>query len=84
MGEITATPIVADGLEWPVLTWDEDAGIGIGTFEASDGRVAVGQRWTNAGRRSIADYVDGWRAAEILDALPTGWQCKQDGESGRR
>lgn len=77
MREIAATPIVADGLEWPVLTWDEDAGIGIGTFEASDGRVAVGHRWTNAERTWIADYVDGWRAVEILEALPADWQPKE-------
>lgn len=84
MQEIAATPIVADGLEWPVQVWDEDAGTGIGTFEASDGRIAVGHHWTSAERTWIADYVDGWRTVEILNALPADWKPKQDAEPGSR
>lgn len=76
MREIAVTPIVADGLAWPVQMWDEDAGTGIGTFEASDGRVAVGHHWTSAERAWLADYVDGWRNMEILEALPADWQPK--------
>jgi hypothetical protein len=84
MREIAATPIVAGGLEWPVQMWDEDTGSGIGTFEAADGRVAVGHPWTSAERAWLAGYVDGWKAAEILDALPGDWVAKGDDEPGRR
>ena len=84
MREIAATPIMADGLEWPVQMWDEDAGVGIGTFEASDGRVAVGHPWTSAERVWLAAYADGWRAVEILDALPADWTPKEEDEPGRR
>jgi hypothetical protein len=76
MREIAVTPIVADGLEWPVLIWDEDAGAGIGTLEATDGRVAVGHPWTGAERAWLAAYVDGWRAVQILDMLPADWTPK--------
>ena len=84
MREIAATPIVADGLAWPVLIWDEDAGTGIGAFEASDGRVAVGHPWTRAERAWLADYVAGWRAVAILDRLPADWKPKREDEPGRR
>jgi hypothetical protein len=84
MQEIAATPIIAGGLEWPVQIWDEDAGAGIGTLEASDGRVAVGHHWTSAERLWLADYVDGWRSVQILDALPADWQPKVDDEPRRR
>jgi hypothetical protein len=84
MREIAVTPIVAGGLEWPVQMWDEDAGAGIGTFEASDGRAAVGHHWTSAESTWLADYVDGWRSVEILDAVPADWQPRADDESGRR
>ena len=84
MREIAATPIVADGLEWPVQMWDEDAGTAIGTCEAVDGRVAVGHHWTSAERAWIADYVGGWRTVEILDALPADWAPKEEDDSGRR
>jgi hypothetical protein len=82
--EIAATPILADGLEWPVQIWDEAAGSGIGAFEASDGRVALGHPWTSAERTWIAAYVDGWRFVEILDALPGDWTPKVDDQPGRR
>jgi hypothetical protein len=81
--EIAATPIVAEGLEWPVQIWDEDAGAAIGTFEAADGRVAVGHPWTSAERAWLADYLDGWRIVEILGALPADWRPKEDDPSGR-
>jgi hypothetical protein len=84
MREIAATPILADGLEWPVQMWDEDTGAGIGAFEASDGRVALGHHWTSAERTWIADYVDGWRFVEILDALPVDWTPEEDDQPGRR
>jgi hypothetical protein len=84
MREIAVTPVVADGLAWPVLMWDEEAGAGIGTFEASDGRVTVGHHWTNAERTWIADYVAGWRTVEILDALPGDWAPKEEEGPGRR
>jgi hypothetical protein len=78
MREIAATPIVAGGLEWPVQLWDENAGTGIGTLEAADGRIAVGHPWTSAERAWVADYVDGWRTVAILDALPADWKPKED------
>lgn len=84
MREIAVTPIVADGLAWPVQVWDEDAGAGIGAFEAADGRVAVGHHWTSAERTWLADYVDGWRAVEIVDALPGDWAPKEAAEPARR
>ena len=85
MQEIAATPILADGLAWPVQVWDEDKGAGVGTFEASDGRVAVGHHWTSAERSWLADYTEGWRTVAILDALPADWQPKTgDDEPGRR
>lgn len=84
MREIAVTPIVADGLEWPVQIWDDGASAGIGTFEASDGRIAVGHPWTSAERAWLAEYVDGWRTVDILDALPADWQPKDEGEPGRR
>lgn len=84
MQEIAVTPIVPDGLAWPVQMWDEDAGTGIGTFEASDGRVAVGHPWTSAERAWLAEYVDGWRTMEILGALPADWRPKEDDQPGRR
>jgi hypothetical protein len=83
MQEIAATPIVADGLEWPVQLWDEDAGTAIGSFEAADGRVAVGHPWTGAERAWLADYVNGWRIVAILDALPADWAPKGDDEPRR-
>jgi hypothetical protein len=82
--EIAATPVVADGLEWPVQMWDEGAGVGIGTFEAADGRVAVGHHWTSAERAWIADYVNGWRVVAILDTVPVDWAPKDDDGSGGR
>jgi len=84
MQEIAATPILADGLEWPVQIWDEDARAGIGTCEAADGRIAVGHHWTGAERAWLADYLDGWRSVEILDALPGDWQPKDNLERGAR
>jgi hypothetical protein len=84
MQEIAATPIVADGLEWPVQLWDEDAGTAIGSFEAADGRVAVGHPWTGAERAWLAEYVNGWRTVAILDALPADWAPKGDAEPRRR
>ena len=84
MQEIAATPILADGLEWPVQLWDEDAGAAIGTFEAADGRVAVGHPWTRAERAWVADYVEGWRSVAILDALPDDWKPRDIEERGRR
>ena len=84
MREIAATPILGGGLEWPVQIWDEDAGAGIGTFEAADGRIAVGHRWASVERAWLADYVEGWRAVRILDALPADWQPKEDDVGGRR
>jgi hypothetical protein len=83
MREIAATPVVAGGLEWPVQLWDENAGNAIGTFEGADGRIAVGHPWTRAERAWVADYVDGWRAVAILDALPADWKPKQDDPRGR-
>jgi hypothetical protein len=80
--EIAATPIVAGGLEWPVQIWQDGVGA-IGTFEASDGRVAVGHVWTSAERAWLAAYVDGWRSVQILDALPAGWRPKEDPPQGR-
>jgi hypothetical protein len=84
MQEIAATPILADGLEWPVQVWDKVAGAAIGTFEAADGRVAVGHRWARAERIWLADYVEGWRAVAILDALPADWKAKEDVSSAGR
>ena len=84
MQEIAATPIVADGLEWPVQMWDDAAGAAIGTFEASDGRVAVGHPWASAERAWLADYVEGWRTVAILDALPADWKPKGEDAPGRR
>lgn len=72
--EIATTPILPDGLAWPVQIWDEDAGTAIGTFEAADGKVALGHRWTNAERAWMAEYANGWRDMEILEALPADWQ----------
>jgi len=84
MQEIAATPTLADGLAWPVQIWDEDAGAGIGSFAAADGRVAVGHPWTRAERGWLAEYVAGWRAVEILDALPADWKPREAGEPARR
>jgi hypothetical protein len=72
--EIAATPVLADGLEWPVQIWDDEAGAAIGAFEAADGRVAVGHHWTSAERAWMTGYVDGWRSMEILDAVPADWK----------
>ena len=72
--EIAATPVLADGLAWPVQIWDEDAGAAIGAFEAADGKVALGHHWTNAERAWLADYVNGWRDMEILESLPADWK----------
>jgi hypothetical protein len=80
MHEIAGTPIVADGLEWPVEMWDDHAGASVGTCEASDGRVAVGHPWTDAERGWLAAYVNGWRTMEILDSLPADWAPKQNDE----
>jgi len=82
--EIAATPILAGGLEWPVQIWDEDAAAAIGTFEAADGRVAVGHPWTSAERAWMGGYVAGWRAVAILDALPADWVPKEQDEPVRR
>lgn len=90
MQEIGATPILADGLAWPVLIWDEDARIAIGTQEAMDGRVAVGHRWSEKERAWLGDYLAGWRTVAILDAPPADWVPKdydepiRDEEPGRR
>lgn len=32
----------------------------------------------------MSNYVDGWRAVEILDALPADWEPKGEDERGRR
>ena len=82
MREIAVTPMMADGLQWPVQMWDEDAATGIGTFDASDGRVALGHHWTSAERAWLAAYVDGWRAVQILDVLPADWTPKEEDEPG--
>jgi hypothetical protein len=76
MREIAATPVIAHGLAWPVQMWDDDAGAAIGTFEASDGRVAVGHPWTSAERAWLAAYAEGWRTVAIVGALPADWQPK--------
>jgi hypothetical protein len=82
--EIAATPELADGLAWPVLVWDDAAGAAIGTFEAPDGRVAVGHRWAAAERAWLGDYVAAWRAkVQVLDALPGDWQSPGAGKRGR-
>lgn len=80
--EIAATPILPEGLEWPVQIWDEDAGAGIGTFEAVDGRVALGHPWTSTERAWLAAYLDGWRVVQILAALPADWRPKEGEPSG--
>lgn len=79
--EIAATPILPDGLEWPVQIWDETTGAAIGTCEAADGRVALGHPWTGAERAWLTAYVDGWRTVEILAALPADWRPKEDDPS---
>ena len=84
MQEIAATPIVAGGLEWPVQMWDDDARAGIGTIAAADGRAAVGHAWSEKERAWLAGYVAGWRAVEVLDALPAEWQPKEDDQPRRR
>ena len=84
MQEIAATPILGGGLQWPVQIWDEDASVGIGSFEAADGRVAVGHPWTRAERAWLADYVEGWRVVEVLDALPGDWKPEDIEERRRR
>lgn len=90
MQEIGATPILADGLAWPVLIWDEDARVAIGTQEATDERVAVGHRWSEKERAWLGDYLAGWRTVAIIDALPADWVPKdndepiRDEEPGRR
>jgi hypothetical protein len=83
MREIAATPTIADGLAWPVQMWDDDAGAAIGTFEASDGRVAVGHPWTAAERAWLAEYVEGWRTVAIVGALPADWQPKGENEAAK-
>ena len=58
MRELAATPIVADGLKWPVQVWDDAAGAGIGTLEASDGR-SCGRPPLDRRRARVAGRIRG-------------------------
>jgi hypothetical protein len=84
MREIAATPVIPDGLAWPVQMWDDDVGAAIGAFEAEDGRVAVGHPWTSAERAWLAGYLEGWHAVAIVDALPADWKAKVENELSTR
>lgn len=81
LAEIGAT---ADDRLGGVRVWDDRTGAALGSFEDASGRVAVGHPWTAEERTWLADYLDGWRSASIVRALPADWVVPDQDTSPER